>query len=149
MLTVYLAGPINKCTDAECIDWREYVKEHLPECEIRNPMDRDYRGADHTDPTLEAKVVHGDKADIMASDIVLVNFQHPSVGTSMEMLYAWQLEKTIFVVNSSGEEPLSVWLTYHSHNVFKTMDEAIAAIKKVNDLNENILVEVETLLDDY
>ena len=27
MKTVYLCGPINGCTDSECRDWREYVKD--------------------------------------------------------------------------------------------------------------------------
>lgn len=29
--TVYLCGPINGCTDAECNDWRSYAKAHLPD----------------------------------------------------------------------------------------------------------------------
>ena len=150
MITVYLAGPIHKCTDKQAHDWRNYVMSKLPECKFRNPMDRDYRGADHSDPELENKVVHGDKADIDASDIVLVNFSKPSVGTSMEVLYSWERGKTVFIVDTSKNYgPLSVWLTYHSNKVFKTMDEAINDIQKIVEQDVEFIFEDEVKNDEY
>ena len=127
-MRVYLAGPINGCSDAECKDWRTAAKAGLAGlAECLDPMDRDYRGRE-----LEnvASIVENDKADIDSCDVVLVYFIKPSVGTAMEVLYAWQRMKTVIVVNVSGKPP-SPWLTYHSQAVFADVSQAIAAIKLV------------------
>jgi hypothetical protein len=41
-MKVYLCGPINGCTDSECIDWRAAAKKRLSD--TIDPMRRDYRG---------------------------------------------------------------------------------------------------------
>lgn len=43
-MKVYLAGPINGCTDAEAKNWREELKTHFPNA--IDPMKRDYRGVE-------------------------------------------------------------------------------------------------------
>ena len=43
-LTIYLAGPINGCSDDECNNWRDsFIKKMDGDYEFRNPMMRDYR----------------------------------------------------------------------------------------------------------
>jgi hypothetical protein len=65
MLTVYLGGPINGRTDAECKDWRAMVTEALAgRMNVRDPMVRDYRGKE--DESVEA-IVEQDKNDMRAS----------------------------------------------------------------------------------
>lgn len=125
-MTVYLAGPINGCTDSECKDWREYVKRELGEENTLDPMRRDYRGIE-----LESvnEIVEGDKEDIDASAIILVNYDRPSVGTSMEILYAWERNKPIIVV-SLPETRLSPWLIYHSSKILNSFNDAIEYIKQ-------------------
>jgi hypothetical protein len=115
--TVYLCGPINGCTDAECNDWRSYAKSRLPE--TLDPMRRDYRGreADCVD-----EIVEGDKFDIADSHVILANCPKPSVGTSMEIYIAWQQGKTVVTV---AQAPISPWLEYHSTVVVPTIKEAI------------------------
>jgi hypothetical protein len=124
-MKIYLCGPINGCTDEECRDWREMVKLRLPN--TLDPMRRDYRGRE-----AEAfrEIVELDKIDVSASDALLVNFDRPSVGTSMEILYAWERGKLIVVVHKEGAV-LSPWLVYHSHRLFTSFDAATAYLLSV------------------
>lgn len=119
--TIYLCGPINGCTDEECKDWRELVKGIWDGPTI-DPMRRDYRGREHESVN---EIVEFDKIDVTDSDVILVNYDKPSVGTSMEVLYAWERGKLVVVVAKNGKAGLSPWLLYHSHAVFQSFDEAL------------------------
>lgn len=118
-MLIYLAGPINGCTDEECVDWRQHVAINWP-CGILDPMVRDYRGVE-TDCYRE--IVDLDKKDIRKADIILVNYVKPSVGTSMEVFYAWTLGKPIIVVAKEGTR-ISPWLRYHSTCIVHSFKEA-------------------------
>ena len=124
-LTVYLCGPINGCTDAEAKDWRDYVKTKLSD--TIDPMRRDYRGreAECANETVEL-----DKIDVMKSDILLVNYDKPSVGTSMEVIYAFERGKAVIVV-ARPEASISPWLRYHSHKIVHSFDDAVAFIAEL------------------
>src|SRR5262249_50278719 len=89
---VYLCGPINGCTDAEAKDWRNAVKRHFPDA--LDPMRRDYRGKE---AESYREIVELDKRDVEAADVILVNYDKPSVGTSMEILWAWLKETPIIL----------------------------------------------------
>lgn len=127
MTRVYLCGPINGCTDEEANDWRSAAKRSL-RAECFDPMVRDYRGRE-LEPGIADEIVNNDKADIKACDTILVYYEKPSVGTSMEVLFAHERGKWIIVVDRSGK-PLSPWLLYHSDVVVSTLAEAIAEINK-------------------
>lgn len=122
-MKVYLCGPINGCTDEECRDWREYVKTWLDD--TLDPMRRDYRGKEISHV---AEIVELDKIDIDQCNVLLVNYDKPSVGTSMEVFYAWGRGKKVIVVHAEDAK-LSPWLIYHSHALFTSFDRAIAFIK--------------------
>jgi nucleoside 2-deoxyribosyltransferase len=121
---VYLAGPINGCSDEECVYWRERAKTMLPEHECIDPMRRDYRG---TETNAYVRLVHQDKEDIDRCDVLLVHYTRPSVGTAMEILYAWERNKFVILVHTTGQ-PLSPWLLYHKHSQFDTLEAAAAYI---------------------
>lgn len=121
-MKVYLCGPINGCTDAEAKDWREHVKTKLPD--TLDPMRRDYRGRE--DQCVN-EIVELDKVDVMKSDVLLVNYDKPSVGTSMEVLYAFERGKVVVVV-CRPEASISPWLRYHCHKIAHSFDEAIGYI---------------------
>lgn len=123
-MKTYLAGPIKDCTDEQCKSWREYVKTKLPD--TLDPMDRDYRGRENDNVD---QIVEGDKTDINAADILLVNFPGPSAGTCMEMIYAWELGKYLVVVVPEGAS-ISPWVRYHSHYITSSFDDAIDHIQK-------------------
>lgn len=128
---VYLGGPINGCSDSEAMDWRAEAKRIIEERghEWLDPMDRDYRGRE-MEPGIAAEIVENDKADIDACDVVLLNCPKPSVGTSMECLYAWDRGKGIVAVVPEEGDP-SPWLVYHTRGLYLDVEAAlVAALRK-------------------
>lgn len=123
--TVYLCGPINGCTDEECKDWREWVKANYNGPTL-DPMRRDYRGRE---AEAYVEIVEGDKDDIDGVECLLVNYDKPSVGTSMEMLYAFDRGKRIVVV-AKPETSISPWLRYHSDYIVHSFGEALKLIEE-------------------
>lgn len=115
MHMLYLCGPINGCSDAEANDWRTLVKS-LWKGRTLDPMRRDYRGQE---AIAWKEIVELDKADVANSDAVIVSFDRPSVGTSMEILYAWTLGIPVGVVAGRGTI-ISPWLRYHSKFIVPT-----------------------------
>lgn len=125
--TIYLCGPINGCTDEECKDWREYVKTRWVGKSL-DPMRRDYRGREAESVN---EIVTLDKVDIANSHIVLVNYDRPSVGTSMEVHMAFEWGKLVVVVCKENTN-ISPWLRYHSHKIVHSFDAALAYIAEVS-----------------
>jgi nucleoside 2-deoxyribosyltransferase len=126
-MKVYLAGPINGCTDAECKDWRAELKKHFQDA--IDPMKRDYRGVERM---AYREIVDLDKRDIRNADVVLVNYDKPSVGTSMEVFYAHTIGKPVVVWCAAEAEPkLSPWLRYHSTAIVHTIIDVVAKIKEI------------------
>lgn len=122
-MKVYLCGPINGCTDEECKDWREAAKARLPD--TLDPMRRDYRGREDE---CFVDIVEGDKIDIGQCDLLLVNYDRPSVGTSMEIYHAWLADTPVIVV-ARPETVISPWLRYHSTKIVHSFDDAFAWIE--------------------
>lgn len=124
MTTVYLCGPINGCTDSEATDWREQVKRRAPHFQYLDPMRRDYRGKEAESIN---EIVTLDKVDIANSHALLVNYDKPSVGTSMEVFIAFSTGKLVVVV-ARPDAVISPWLAYHSHRIMHSFDAAIIEI---------------------
>lgn len=106
----YLCGPINGCTDEEANEWRSKVKALWPG-PTRDPMRRDYRGRE---AESVREIVELDKIDVASSDVLIVSYDKPSVGTSMEVIWAWERGKPVVVIHRP-DVSLSPWLVYHSH----------------------------------
>ena len=124
-MKVYLCGPINGRSDDDAKSWREYVKSKLPD--TLDPMRRDYRGRE-LEPGIADIIVAGDVEDIQVCDVLLVYYDKPSVGTSMEIrMAAKEMGKRVVLVDKSNA-PLSPWLLHHCHEIYKTLDEAISAL---------------------
>jgi len=122
-MKVYLCGPINGCTDEEAKEWRETAKLRLPD--TLDPMKRDYRGRE---VECYREIVDFDKMDVVNSDLMLVNYDKPSVGTSMEVLYAWTKGKPVLVV-CRPETTISPWLRYHSTKIVHSFEAAFQWIE--------------------
>lgn len=127
--TIYLCGPINGRTTDDATDWRETVKKRW-DGRCLDPMRRDYRGRE-LDPGIAADIVAGDIEDIQQSDAMLVYFDKPSVGTSMEVFYAKHVLGKPVVVIDASEKPLSPWLIHHSDNQTKHLSVALACIDMI------------------
>jgi nucleoside 2-deoxyribosyltransferase len=118
---VYLCGPINGCTDSECKDWREEAKQFFSWID---PMKRDYRGQE---AVAYREIVDLDKRDIRKADALLVNYTKPSVGTAMEIYYAWTLGIPV-VLWCAPDAVISPWLRYHSTSIVHSFDSARAKL---------------------
>jgi nucleoside 2-deoxyribosyltransferase len=128
-MKVYLAGAMAGCSDEECKDWREKVISILgPNVTCLNPMVRDYRHREFLPDDIKF-IVEGDKGDINKSDYVLVNYTKPSVGTSMEILYSWERNKPVIIINSQSEF-ISPWLIYHSSYIVDSIEDACELINQ-------------------
>lgn len=124
--TIYLAGPIQGRSDVECIHWRNVFTEIWKQrgYDVLNPMTRDYRPFEHIeDRILARQIVEEDLKDISMSDGLVVFFDMPSVGTSMEIVYANMMGKPIVVVNASGKV-VSPWLLHHTTAIVSSLKEA-------------------------
>jgi nucleoside 2-deoxyribosyltransferase len=122
--TVYLAGPINGTTDEEMHGWRDELTNLLTGFEIVSPVVRDYRGREDENVT---DIVEGDKADIHRSDVIVAHCPKPSVGTSMEVLYAWERGKLVIIYIPVGVS-VSPWLRYHSTAICHTASEVVKEV---------------------
>jgi nucleoside 2-deoxyribosyltransferase len=118
---VYLAGPINGCTDDEANNWRDIAKTRLGARNCIDPMRRDYRGREEQCVT---EIVDGDKNDISSSDVVIANCWQVSWGTAMEIHFAHSLSKPVIAVAPPGAR-VSPWLRYHAV-IVRSLDEALA-----------------------
>lgn len=122
MKLIYLCGPIHGRSDADCMAWR-YLATEMWLGEVLDPMRRDARGRMHQEG-VEKEVVEADKRDIDQCAGLLVYFDRPSVGTSMEILYAWQMGKPVVLLNASGQPNanISLWLRYHCAEIVLVPD---------------------------
>ena len=131
MTTIYLAGPINGCTDDEASGWRKKFMEMLPNGKYKflDPMRRDFRGKE--DESVD-EIVWGDLADIDNSDVFLAYCWQPSWGTAMEIHYAYaQTEHPLSVVLVVPEgSRISPWLRYHSDHIVSTLEDAAGVIAR-------------------
>lgn len=127
-LRVYLSGPINGCNDDECQTWRLWFHERLPKSMnywAIDPMARDYRGREEE---CYREIVELDKRDIKSCDVMLVMYTRPSVGTSMEVLYAWSLGIPVILIDESIQR-LSPWMRYHATTIVETKEQALEKLQ--------------------
>lgn len=120
-VALYLSGPMDHCTRAERDDWRDYVKAWWSGC-ILDPCRREGKNRD------PQQLVMMDKADIMNSDVLLVNYWKNGTGTPMEIMYAFDRGKIVVIVVPDVNN-CSWWLKYHSHFICETIDEALQWIR--------------------
>lgn len=128
---VYLAGPIAGCDDEEAMGWRAKAADYLNRHEIAvlDPMVRDFRGGP-IGTALATVVVEGDKADIRKADAILAYCPRPTVGTSMEILYAHLIGVPVVAVIPEGTS-VSPWITYHATRVARTFDDGLALVEEL------------------
>lgn len=136
-MSVYLAGPIDGVAKEDSHGWREQIKDALPDIDFLDPLRRDYKEKDTgdivwADEKFVIELVENDKMDVRNSDVVLVYHDRPSVGTSMEILYAFDRGIYVLTVGCTGK-PLSPWITYHSTKIVNSLDEAIEELTKLSE----------------
>ncbi|MBR4172226.1 MAG: hypothetical protein IKR48_11300, partial [Kiritimatiellae bacterium] len=83
---IYLSGPIMDASSDQSKTWREIAKVRLNDQFILlDPMRRSFKDRE-VDSANE--IVEFDLQDVRDADILLINYDKPSIGTSMEVFYA-------------------------------------------------------------
>lgn len=128
MKKIFLSGPIRGIPREESINWRnEATKILKDDFTVVHAL----RGREDTETMPDSRLaIIRDKTDIDSSDIILVNDSFPNsgmIGTSMEVIYAYERNKVIIVFGNSHEK--DYWLDYHSHVRVDNLDKACELLK--------------------
>jgi len=128
MKTIYLSGPIMDEHEGIARDWRETSKEILgSEFILLDPMRRSFRDRE-IDSANE--IVEFDLQDVRDADIILVNYNKPSIGTSMEVFYAsHNLGKFVVAFSPFTFKDSSPWMIKYCTKIVPTLEEACTYLK--------------------
>jgi len=127
--TIYLCGPIMGEIQGEASRWREKAKDMLnQQFDFLDPMRRDFKDQE-VDSANE--IVEFDLQDIRDSDIILVNYCKPSIGTAMEVFYASHDQRK-FVVGFSQFKfaDCNPWMVKFCTKILPSLEESIEYIQR-------------------
>lgn len=130
MKNVFLSGPIRGISREESLSWRNQAKTLLKKnFRVQHAL----RGREESETLSDPRLaIIRDKTDIDFADIILVNDTNPNasmIGTSMEIMYAYERCKIILVFGKGHEK--DYWLNYHVHAVFENLEDACLAINTI------------------
>lgn len=109
-------------------DWREWVKSRLAgRFLLLDPMRRKFvdRQVDSAN-----EIVEFDLRDVREADIVLVNYNRPSIGTSMEVFYAaHDLGKFVVAFSPLAFADCSPWMARFCTKILPDLETAVNYIE--------------------
>jgi nucleoside 2-deoxyribosyltransferase len=128
MKKIYLCGPIMDEHEGEARAWREEAKRLLAGTfKLLDPMRRNFKDRE-VDSANE--IVEFDLQDIRDADIVLVNYNKSSVGTSMEVFYAsHDLQKFVVAFSPFSFQDSSPWMVRFCTKILPTLENACLYIE--------------------
>ncbi len=124
---IYLCGPIMDEHEGHARAWRQRAKEVLsPNFILLDPMRRNFKDRE-VDSANE--IVEFDLQDIRDADIILVNYNKNSIGTSMEVFYAsHDLKKFVVAFSPFSFKDSSPWMVRFCTKILPTLEDATAYI---------------------
>ena len=124
MKTVYLSGPIMDEHEGHARAWRDAAKGHLKNhFRLLDPMRRNFKDRE-VDSANE--IVEFDLQDVREADILLVNYNKPSIGTSMEVFYAaHELGKFIIGFSPFDFQDCSPWMVRYCTKILPDLETAV------------------------
>lgn len=122
-LKVYLSGPIMDEIAGDAADWRAEARRALGgRFAILDPMRRNFKDRE-VDSANE--IVEFDLQDVRDADILLVNYNKASIGTSMEVFYAaHDLGKFIVAFSPFSFAECSPWMVRFCTKILPSLDAA-------------------------
>lgn len=121
--TIYLSGPIMDEHAGTAREWREAAGQLLSkEFRLLDPMRRKFvdRQVDSAN-----EIVEFDLQDVRTADILLVNYNKPSIGTSMEVFYAaHDLGKFVVAFSPFEYKDCSPWMARYCTKILGSLEEA-------------------------
>jgi nucleoside 2-deoxyribosyltransferase len=126
---IYLSGPIMDETHDAAKTWRELAKQRL--CDhfiLLDPMRRNFKDRE-VDSANE--IVEFDLQDVRDADIILVNYNKPSIGTAMEVFYAaHDLGKFIVAFSPYTFKDCSPWMVKYCTKILPDLDSSLDYIRE-------------------
>ena len=112
----------------QAVEWRSRAKELLSDgFDMLDPMRRKFvdRQVDSAN-----EIVEFDLQDVRDADLILVNYNKPSIGTSMEVFYAaHDLGKFIVAFSPFEYKDCSPWMAKFCTKILPDLESAVAYIK--------------------
>jgi nucleoside 2-deoxyribosyltransferase len=126
---IYLCGPIMDEVDGHARAWRtlagKLLRKHFV---LLDPMRRDFKDRE-VDSSNE--IVEFDLQDIRDADIVLVNYNKASIGTSMEVFYAsHDLKKFVVAFSPFTFKDCSPWMVRFCTKILPDLETACRYIRE-------------------
>ena len=120
---IYLSGPIMDESCGTARQWRSAAKLLLGEkFQLLDPMRRKFvdREVDSAN-----EIVEFDLRDVREADLILVNYNKPSIGTSMEVFYAaHDLGKFIVAFSPFEFRDCSPWMVRYCTKILPDLESA-------------------------
>ena len=129
MKKIYLCGPIMDIHDGAARQWRQTAKELLEtNFHLLDPMRRNFKDRE-VDSANE--IVEFDLQDIRDADLLLVNYDKPSIGTSMEIFYAsHNLGKFVVAFSPLSYKDSSPWMVRFCTKILPSLEAAVRYIRE-------------------
>ena len=129
MKTIYLCGPIMDEEDGVARDWRRLAARRLGRSfRLLDPMRRNFKDRE-VDSANE--IVEFDLQDVRDADILLVNYNKPSIGTAMEVFYAaHDLGKFIVAFSPFSFQECSPWMVRYCTKILPTLESAVTYLRE-------------------
>ena len=121
---IYLCGPIMDEVEGTAREWREVAKKRLnPYFTMLDPMRRNFKDRE-VDSANE--IVEFDLQDIREADILLVNYNRPSIGTSMEVFYAsHELQRFVVAFSPFEFNECNPWMVKFCTKILPSLEDAM------------------------
>ena len=120
---IYLSGPIMDEHAGLARQWRDAAKVQLAEkFKLLDPMRRKFidRQVDSAN-----EIVEFDLQDVRDADILLVNYNKPSIGTSMEVFFAaHDLGKFVLAFSPFEYKDCSPWMARYCTKILPDLESA-------------------------
>lgn len=126
---IYLSGPIMDEHEGTAREWRTTATEALRDnFLLLDPMRRNFKDRE-VDSANE--IVEFDLQDVRDADILLVNYNKPSIGTSMEVFHAsFNLGKFIIGFSPFTFRDCSPWMVRFCTKILPSLEDAIRYINE-------------------
>jgi len=120
---IYLCGPIMDEVEGHARAWRQIAQKKLKaRFVLLDPMRRNFKDRE-VDSANE--IVEFDLQDVRDADIVLVNYNKPSIGTAMEVFYAaHNLNKFVVAFSPFTFKDCNPWMVRFCTKILPSLEEA-------------------------
>ncbi len=126
---IYLCGPIMDEAEGVAREWRGLATAALKDdFVLLDPMRRNFKDRE-VDSANE--IVEFDLQDVRDADIILANYNRPSIGTAMEVFYAsHELRKFVVAFSPFPFQECNPWMVRFCTKILPSLETSIGYIRE-------------------